>query len=223
MIPKKTPEHLIPLLTRLENPPADDKSFEAQLLKEITPTAIKLIKEGIGKGLIRKFKQGGENNQELLEQFILRAAMMIGTPTKAEREIEKREFLKEKIDGFIKELGDLDNAARTYLAGPIPFPFKPSGDIPSGRLVPIKERRIDCNEQREQARQALYKWMKKHLKQSPAHENPDEKDRLIRLFQELLPEENESFIDKQINRMLKPFGKDLKERSIEARIRRYYQ
>lgn len=233
------PERLKPLLNSLKNPSAEGGEFNDFYYKEFGPTCITLIEQGISPQLTAKF-----NTLERLEVFVLRAATAIETPTKAEREADNRKFLKEIIDEFIEKLEDIDDAAGTYLAGPIPYPVETIWDIiyklhtlrplypPLAKQiifshrfkgVPIKKRRVNCYKEREQARKALYKWMEKHLKQSPAHERFDARDRLIRLFQEFLPEQDKSFFDEQINKMLKPFGKDLKDRSISARMRRGYE
>jgi hypothetical protein len=70
MIPKR----LESLYSRLQNLPSEDfpKSFEDEILKHIASTALKLVKEGVSPRLTAKFQE-----QEELEEFIIRAAMII--------------------------------------------------------------------------------------------------------------------------------------------------
>jgi hypothetical protein len=201
------PERLNPLLSLLKTPQKMAKeSFEFQLTEEVAPDAIKLIENGISLQLTSRF-----NNNDILEEFILRAAMIIaGTMTQEQRETERKKFLREKIDGFLQELIDLQKSAQTILAGPIPY----------NGPVKIKNRQFKCDKELKQVRESLNKWRVKYLRQSTPLMRPDVVDMLGRLFEEYLPNEADSFIDEQIIKMLSPFAIHYQNRSIAARRRR---
>ncbi len=180
-----------------------------QIHKIFGPTAITLIEQGISLKLSRKF-----DTAEKLEEFVLGAAIIInGTMTKSERKEEREEWLKAKIDEFITELIYIDIGSRSVLVGPIPF---------EGQIT-IKKVTINTYKELNQVRKALYNWMKKHLKQIKPGSRPDVVDRLVRLFEEFLPNETIVFIDEQIITMLEPFGFDYKPGIVKMRKYRHLQ
>ena len=91
------PERLKPLLSRLKNPPLEEfDPYQAERHKQIAPTAIKLIEEGIDLHLTAKFQDDSK-----LEAFVLRAAMHILTPGKEERKTHWTEYINKKFDDII--------------------------------------------------------------------------------------------------------------------------
>ncbi len=83
------PERLKPLLSRLKNSPTEHSDpWEAESHKQIAPTAIMLIEQGIDLHLAAKFQ-----DDRKLEEFVLRAAMLIPTPSKEERKAHWVEYI----------------------------------------------------------------------------------------------------------------------------------
>lgn len=194
-IKRVIPEQLKPLLTRLKNPQAnDDESLEALLHKELAATAIKLIEQGIGEGLVRKFKKDGEINQELLEEFVIRAAMIIPTPTKEERMIHWVEYINKRFGDIIyNDLIEIRKICR----------YVNKDDKITKQMIKVQ------NE--------LIKLRDIYLSELKLPKKPNTIDMLINLFLQCLPGIEETFIDTHIRKMVNPFGINLKKDAVRVR------
>jgi hypothetical protein len=207
------PQSLEPLLSRLKNPiQDDDDSLEAILRRNIAPVVIKLIEgQGIGSKLVFKFKKDGKLNQELLEEFVLRAAMCIDTPSKTERKPEWEEYINTKFEEIFKrfekiyfELVDI-NKMCIYNEPAICKGAKPGKEM--GKVWEVWM-------------EVIPKLKQKYLSKLNPPKKPNNINMLINLFREYLPKVEKTFMDEQIIKMLKPFGIELKKRSVSAIERR---
>ncbi len=193
------PESLRPLLARLKNPyPEDDDSWEAKSHREIAPIAIKLIEEGIDEGLlVSEFKKDGELNKELLEEFILRAAMEISGPSQEERKAHWEEYINRSFEKIEWEIYEVEGICKDGMAQVC------KGAKTTKQMLKVKEE--------------LTKLKKIYLSKLKAPKTPDKIDMLINLFREYLPGVEKTFMDKQIRKMLKPFGIEYKPHIVRAR------
>lgn len=212
------PKSLEPLLSRMKTIPKDDDSLEAELRetlnirRRIAPTVIMLIENrGIGTGLIRLFKKEDELNQQLLEEFVLRVAMEIKGPTQEKRKATWEKFINEefeKIDKKFEEIYfELVKIKKMCVLGDTKVckGAKPSKEMGKVRDVWMK---------------GMPNLKKMYLANINPPTHPDLVDRLINAFNSYLPEINITDMDKQIRKILKPFGYEYKPRSVEGRARR---
>lgn len=189
------PERLKPLLTRLKNPPTnDDESLEAQLHKEIAPTAIRLIEQGISLHLTAKFQ-----DDRKLEEFVWWAAMAIDTPNKEERKTHWETWINKSFEDVFNKLVEIDDICKDGI---------------------IKDCKwANTSKKIDNIKAELTKLKKTYLSKLSSPSRPDNMDMLINLFLEYLPEVDETFIDEHIRIMLKPFGIELRPNVV--RIRKY--
>jgi len=182
---------LLPLLSRLKNPSENDP-LGALLTRALAPYARKLIKEGIDSQLAESF-----SNQEALEEFVLRAAIIIASVrTKEERKADDQKYIEKKINKICDELELLNEMARN----------QGSWHIKSWKELEA----------------ALINYKARYLRKmkTPARPRPAPVDMLTDLFKEYLPGVSNSFIDAQTRKMLSPFGIQYGEGSIRVRKHR---
>jgi hypothetical protein len=188
------PECLIPLLSRLKNPPTGTPDpLGAELLSAYSSTAITLIEEGINARLVRKFK-----DQAILEEFIWRAALIIGTPMdKEDRETNWEDMIDGKFDKLFDGLKELDNIGIDNITD-----------------------ELNITKKNDRVFNALRILKKSYESINNPPSSPTKIHILINLFREYLPEESNPFMDSQIRKMLNPFGINLRKDTVRMKLYR---